>query len=165
MSMYERLFARLNQAGVRYVVVGGVAVVLHGYARLTADVDLVIDLDPENVRLAIEVLQACGLRPLLPVEPFDFAVEEKRRDWIETKNLEVFSMRDPRNPMLTVDLFAREPIPFADLRSRATVVELGQERIAIASISDLIDMKRAANRAQDRIDIEQLEAIRREGKS
>jgi hypothetical protein len=44
MALFEPLFAALNRAEVRYVVVGALATVLHGYARLTADVDLVIDL-------------------------------------------------------------------------------------------------------------------------
>lgn len=46
MSLLEPLCQALNRADVRYVVVAGVATVLHGFARLTADVDLVVDLAP-----------------------------------------------------------------------------------------------------------------------
>jgi hypothetical protein len=46
MSLFEPVFLALNNAEVRYVVVGGLATVLHGYARLTADIDLVVDLAP-----------------------------------------------------------------------------------------------------------------------
>lgn len=159
--MFEELLAYLDSANVRFVVVGGVAVVLQGYARLTADIDLVIDLDDANTRRAVEALTARGLRPVLPVEAADFADETKRRDWIATKNLEVFAMRDERNPLLTVDLFAREPIPFEELWSRADVVTLLGRNIRVACIADLIRMKRAAARAQDAIDIEKLEAIAR----
>ena len=44
MSLFIPIFQLLNEAKVRYVVVGGIATILHGYVRLTADVDLVIDL-------------------------------------------------------------------------------------------------------------------------
>lgn len=159
--MFEEFLAELDEAGVRFVVVGGLAVVIQGYARMTADIDLVLDLDSANVRRAIEVLTARGLRPLLPVNAADFANEVKRREWIEERNLEVFSMHDTKNPLLTVDLFAREPIPFDELWSRANVVPLGGRDIRVASIEDLIRMKRIAARSQDAIDIQHLEEIAR----
>jgi hypothetical protein len=49
------LFAALGQAQARYLVVGGVAVVLHGHPRFTADLDLVVALDPDNVRRVFAV--------------------------------------------------------------------------------------------------------------
>ncbi|HEY0156603.1 MAG TPA: nucleotidyl transferase AbiEii/AbiGii toxin family protein [Thermoanaerobaculia bacterium] len=159
--MFEELLAYLDQSDVRFVVVGGLAVVIQGHARLTADVDLVLDLQSRNVRRAIAALTARGLRPLLPVDAYDFADEAKRREWSETRNLQVFSMRDERNPLLTVDLFAREPIPFEELWSRADQVTLGGRTIRVASIEDLIRMKRGAGRPLDLVDIERLEEIAR----
>jgi predicted nucleotidyltransferase len=157
--VFEELLVALAQANVRFVVVGGVAVVIHGHARLTADLDLVVDLEPDNARRTIGALLARGLRPLLPVDAFDFADEAKRQEWIETKNLSVFSMRDDQNPLLTVDLFARDPIPFAELWADAEDVPLSGATIRVASIDHLIAMKRAAARPQDAIDIEHLERI------
>ena len=49
----ERVLAALNAAEVRYLVVGGVAVVLHGYLRTTADLDLVVELETDNVLRAV----------------------------------------------------------------------------------------------------------------
>ncbi|MDP9194041.1 MAG: nucleotidyl transferase AbiEii/AbiGii toxin family protein [Acidobacteriota bacterium] len=146
---------------MRFVVVGGLAVVIHGHARLTVDIDLVLDLETGNVRRAIDALTARGLRPLLPVNALDFAVTETRREWVETRNLQVFTMQDPGNPLLTVDLFAREPIPFDDLWSRAETIVLGGREIHVAALDDLIAMKRVAARPQDLLDIEKLEAIAR----
>lgn len=160
-GMFEELLAALARSGTRFVVVGGLAVVIQGHARLTADVDLVVDLDSENVRRAIAALTSLGLRPLLPVRATDFAEPEQRREWVETRSMEVFSMRDERNPLLTVDLFAREPFPFDELWSRADRVILGGETVRIASIGDLIAMKRAVGRPQDLADIEELERIAR----
>jgi uncharacterized protein (DUF1330 family) len=63
----ERVLAALERAGVRYLVVGGVAVVLHGFLRTTADLDLVIQLDPANVRRALDALTDLGYQPRAPV--------------------------------------------------------------------------------------------------
>ena len=157
--MFEERLGYLAAANVRFVVVGGVAVVIHGHARLTVDLDLVLDLDPENVRRAIEALTARGLRPLLPVNAQDFADADIRRQWVNTRNMQVFTMRDPHSPLLTIDLFATEPIPFADLWARSETVSLGGGNVRVASINDLIAMKRVASRPLDLVDIEKLEAI------
>ena len=67
MSLYVPVFEALNDAQVRYVVVGGLATVLHGYARLTADIDLMVDLDPDELRKGIDALTKYGMIPRLPV--------------------------------------------------------------------------------------------------
>ena len=159
--MFEELLAYLDESDVRFVVVGGLAVVIQGHTRLTVDVDLVLKLDSSNVRRAIAALSARGLRPLLPVDPYDFADDAKRREWVENRNLQVFSLRDEKNSLLTVDFFAYEPIPFEELWSRADQVSLGGRTIRVASIGDLITMKRAAGRPLDLVDIERLEEIAR----
>lgn len=51
-----RLCAALNRAKVKYVVVGGCAVILHGYYRTTHDIDLIIDPSPESIRKMKEAL-------------------------------------------------------------------------------------------------------------
>ena len=78
MSLFEPVFEALNGAQVRYVVVGGFATVLHGHARLTADIDLVIDLSPSEARKTLEVLVGLGFRPRAPVNPLAFADPEIR---------------------------------------------------------------------------------------
>lgn len=60
------IFRALAAAGVRFLVVCGLAVVAHGFVRFTADVDLVLDLSPDNARRAIEALQSLGYRPRAP---------------------------------------------------------------------------------------------------
>ena len=159
MALFEPLFKALNDAGVRYVVVGGLAVVLHGHARLTVDVDLVVDLDEGQALRAIDALVRLGLRPRVPVNPRDFADRSIREAWIRERGMQVFSMFDPSNPMLVVDLFVDHPVPFEELWSRSQELELRDTIVRVASIPDLIRLKRLAGRPQDLADIEQLEAI------
>lgn len=52
LSHLEQIFGALNEAQVRYLVVGGLAVIAHGYVRYTNDLDLVIQLDEPNARRA-----------------------------------------------------------------------------------------------------------------
>ena len=159
MAVFAPLFRTLNDAGIRYVVVGGLAVVLHGYARLTADVDLVVDLDEEHAKKAIETLVGMGLQPRVPVNPIEFADRSIRERWIRDRGMQVFSMFDPSNPMRVVDLFVDHPLPFEDLWARSAKFELQDTSVRVASIPDLIHLKRLAGRPVDQTDIEQLEAI------
>jgi hypothetical protein len=159
MALFEPLFKALNDAGARYVVVGGLAVVLHGHARLTVDVDLVVDLDEGQALRAIDALVRLGLRPRVPVNPRDFADRSVREEWIRDRGMQVFSMFDPSNPMRVVGLFVNHPVPFEELWSRSQEFELQDTIVRVASIPDLIQLKRLANRPQDHADIEQLEAI------
>jgi predicted nucleotidyltransferase len=158
-SLLESLFDALNRANVRYVVVGGVATVLHGFARLTADVDLAVDLAPVEARKAIETLVGLGLRPRPPVDPASFADPAIRSSWVRDKGMRVFSLWDPTNPMREVDLFVEHPLAFEGLFARAEIIPLDTTTVRIASIPDLITLKRQAGRPQDLTDIEALEAI------
>ena len=164
MSLFEPVFAALDAAGVRYVVVGGLAVVLHGHPRLTADVDLVLDLEPDAARRAMEALTKLGLKARAPVDPLAFADTRQREAWISDKGMQVFTLFSPANPMLCLDLFVKDPIPFEQLWTRSETLDLGEVSVRVASIDDLIVMKRAAGRPHDLADIEALEALKRERK-
>ena len=161
MALFGPLFLHLNQENVRYVVAGGLAVVLHGFARLTGDVDLIVDLQPHEARNAIRALSALGLRPRLPVKAMDFADAAIRAGWISDKGMRVFSLWDPQNPMRAIDLFAEHPIDFEGLWSRAEQMDIGSTFVRVASIEDLIQLKRMAGRPHDLADIEALEEIRK----
>lgn len=163
MARIEPIIGALNRSGVRYVLVGGVAVVLHGYARLTVDVDVVVDLIPEEARKVVQALVEEGFRPSVPVDPLDFADASIRRRWIEEKGMRVFPMHDPRDPLRRVDLFVESPIDFEVLWGRSKLVELEGDSVRIAAIPDLITMKRLAARGQDLLDVEALEAILERG--
>lgn len=99
MSVYEPIFKILNAADVQYVVVGGVATPLHGYARLTADVDLAVDLAPQEALKSIRALVGNGFRPQVPVSAEMFADPEVREGWLQEKHMRAFSLVDPTNPM------------------------------------------------------------------
>ena len=161
MSDYQQLFRAFERYGVQYVVVGGLAVVLHGYIRTTVDLDLIVDLAPAEARKAVAALASAGYLPSAPVDPEGFADLQTRAAWIAEKGITVFSWFHREDPLRVVDLFVIEPIPFTELRERATIAAYRRTRVPVASIADLIALKRAAGRAQDFEDISRLEEIER----
>lgn len=153
------LFTVLAVARVRFVVVGGLALILHGLDRLTADVDLVIDLSAENARDAVLALTAAGYRPMAPVDPSELADPGRRHEWRTTRNMQVFSFWDSTNQRPTVDIMLDAIVPFDELWSDSTTMALGGHDVHVASVPHLIRMKEVAGRPQDQSDIERLRTL------
>jgi len=159
-SALESILAALEEGQVRYLVAGGVAVNIHGYQRLTRDLDLVVHLEKENVERALAVLGELGFTPVLPVPPEAFAGADTREQWRRERNLEVFSLTSEGYPGLAVDLLAQEPFPFERERQRAAVVELRAElSVPVVALDTLIAMKERTDRPRDRDDVQHLRWI------
>ena len=134
-SDFDLIFAALANGRVRYLIVGGVAVVLHGVPRFTADLDLVLDLTPANITATLQVLGDLAYRPRAPVALLDFADASKRREWIQQKSLTVLGLWSPEHPATEIDLFVEEPFPFEEALARASHVDLGTNTVVVASIA------------------------------
>jgi hypothetical protein len=153
---YLDLFGALARHDVRYVVVGGLALNLHGVERATMDVDLVIALDAPNLGAAIDAFETIGLVPVAPVNIDEARDPESLRRWRREKNMVAFGLRPTRGFGPTVDCLIDPAIPFASLAHNMVTKSIGEVRIPVASIDDLIALKRAAGRAIDLADIEAL---------
>lgn len=160
MSLYDDVYAAFIAAEVRFVVVGGMAVVLSGHVRATVDLDVVVDLEVEPARRAMTALTDLGFLPRVPVRPLDFADPEVRRAWIEDKHMQVLSFYDPDHAAREVDVFVAYPRDFDSLVAAAVPTRVGGAIVPVACIEDLVAMKRAAGRPQDLADIEALERLR-----
>lgn len=160
----EWVLTPLEQAGVRYLVVGGVAVVLHGYLRTTLDLDLVLQLERDNLELALKALSGLGFQPQAPVPLSAFADPKIRESWLREKNMTVFSLWHPDHPGFAVDLFIQEPFDFNAAYSRAVRVSLQEIQATVVSRDDLVAMKRAAGRTRDLEDIAALDELAEDGK-
>jgi hypothetical protein len=163
MSLYDDVYAALHAAEVRFVVVGGMAVVLSGHVRATVDLDVVVDLSPEPALRAVTALTELGFHPRVPVRPSDFADPQIRREWIDTKGMQVLSFYDPQHAVREVDVFVTYPVDFEHLLDAAIPTPVGDQTVLVASVDDLLVMKRAAGRPQDLADIAALEALRGRG--
>ena len=143
------------------MIVGGLAVVAHGYLRFTADVDLVLDLGDKNVRQALAALQALGYTPRVPVQIEQFLDANVRAGWIRDKGMKVFSLISAQHPKTDVDLFVEDPLGFERAFANAMRVELAPDVVGtFVNLDDLIHLKTLAYRPTDQEDIRQLLRIR-----
>ena len=160
---YLDLFGALARHKVRYVVVGGLALNLHGVERATMDVDLVVALDAPNLAAAIDAFEAIGLAPVAPVNIGEARDPETLRRWRREKNMGVFGLRPTRGAGPTVDCLIDPVVPFASLAQNAVTKAIGEVRVPVAGIDDLIALKRAGGRAIDLADIEALGRLKQLG--
>lgn len=156
-------FRALDDAEIRYLVVGGVAVVLHGFVRATADLDLMVDFDRANLDRFLELMKGRGYLPKAPVAIEAFADPENRRVWREEKGMKVFTLQHPKRAGELIDVFSWEPIPFRDAYARRLLVPMDGYGVSVASMTDLIALKRPVGRPQDLEDIRAMEARLGEG--
>jgi len=159
------LFAVLHAARVPYVVVGGLAMLLHGIDRVTGDIDLVIDLSPGTSTDLVEALTEAGYRPFAPVDPTLLANEAVREQWRLERGMEVFSLWDTTNRRPTVDLLLACPVPFTELLNDSVTVTIGAVQIRVASVAHLIGMKQQTARPRDLEDVERLRVLQQRGKT
>lgn len=153
----QAIVEALNGNKVRYLVVGGLAVIAHGYLRFTKDLDLVIQLVPDNITRALEALSKLGYRPTVPVSAEAFADSAKREEWIREKGMTVFQLWSDAHRETPVDVFVQEPFNFDVEYDAATRKSLfGRLEVRVVSIPTLIKMKDAAGRAEDKIDVDYL---------
>jgi predicted nucleotidyltransferase len=155
----EITLAALTKAGVKYLVVGGVAVVMHGHLRVTADLDLVLWLEKSNLEKAVLALETLGFRPRAPVPLIQFADIEIRESWIRDKGLTVFSLWSPSHLGFELDLFVREPFDFERVYARAERVHLESCVVTVIPIEDLIALKESVGRPRDLEDVAALRML------
>jgi hypothetical protein len=142
----ERIFAALDAHRVDYVVVGGIAVQVHGHVRMTNDLDLIPSPTPENLTRLAAALQDLGARVLNPGSDhlrIDARMLPRATLWqLSTRHGDIDVLHD-----------APGAAPFPQLRARALTIALGDLAIPIAGRDDLIKMKSASGRPTDLADI------------
>jgi hypothetical protein len=153
---YYDILDKLYRTNVRYLIVGGLAVNLHGVPRVTQDIDLIISTDLQNVEILCNCLKELGYVPRLPENPLDIAQKDIRKEWIEKRNLKAFSFYHQKDNYKVIDIVLDSPLDFEKAFLQKTSIKVRDITIYTAGISDLIKMKQAAGRPQDISDIQML---------
>ena len=135
----------LNAAGVRYVIVGGFALALHGAVRATKDVDVLIEPTLDNVRRALEALANLTWGIARELDPAD----------VVSKPITIIG-DDPRVDLLTIAWSVR----YADAAPTMVTMRIDDVEIPVADLNVLIRSKQTG-RLQDRADVETLEELKR----
>ena len=135
----------LNWSGAKYLVIGGVACILHGYARATDDVDILIERTEANAERVLAALARVG---------YGFAGEWAAAEILKRPITVIGD--DPAVDVFTVAW----KVKYEQAAPRAADVDVEGVRIPLIALDDLIETKRTG-RLQDAADIEVLEEIRR----
>lgn len=141
-EIYCHVFDQLERDDVRHVVIGGVAVILHGHVRPVADLDPAIDPAPDEANNALHALSRAGFVPSLPPPPGMLSVPR---------------MFDPSRR--EVDVFLRYHIPFNDLWAGSERKRVGDSVARVMSREHLLRTTQIDSRPHDLPDIEALLAL------
>lgn len=157
----DTILRTLLEHDVDFVVIGGLAVAVHGFPRATKDVDVVPAPEPENRRRLHAALAALGAQP---VEIGDFRPDEFpvpfTPDGLDEGGNWALKTTAGRIDVLQ---WVAGVESYDQLRGRAFAVDVPDVgRVFFAGYADLLEMKRAAGRAQDQRDLDELRAIRGE---
>ncbi len=158
MNMFD-LLKLLAKAEVDFVLVGGLAVALRGYSRFTVDVDVALAMEADNLAKFIQVAKQAGLGPSIPVPIESLANPDLIEQWYLDKGMLAFSLRTADTRPLVLDVLVKPVVPYADMRKEATLLDIGELKVAVASVEHLITMKTGTGRSKDQIDIEELRKI------
>jgi len=161
------IFQALDDHDVEYVVVGGSAAILWGAQRATRDVDCVARQSPENYDRLCDALRQMG-NPRLRIERVDDeAAAELSKQLLHPDFFARTAASTWRTDSGSIDILSDisdlegHPVPYSDLRARATFAPTGELRIPVASLADIIDSKTRANRSKDRDALPELHELRR----
>jgi hypothetical protein len=146
----------LVEHGVRFVMIGGYAAALRGSPMMTGDVDICYARDPENLERLAAALVELGARLRGVSEDVPFQLDARTLEGGDH-----FTFATDAGPLDCLGTPAGTD-GFADLDGSATDVDLDGLVVGVCSLDDLIRMKRAAGRPQDRIAVEWLSALRDE---
>ncbi len=153
----EGLLAALEEADVRFVVIGGFAVGAHGYPRATKDLDIVPDPDRENLARLAAALSDLDAS-VLGME--EFAEEEVVQP--DAAGLEMggnFVLATSRGRLDVMQLIGPD-LEYADLDSAAVEDEVFGHRVRFCGFDHLVAMKEAAGRPEDEVDLRRLRESR-----
>lgn len=150
----KRVIDALERRRVKYALVGGYAVALHGAIRGTIDIDIVIGLSKRAYQRAEAALADIGLKCHLPLTAND--VYSFREEYINNRNLSAWSFVNPDNPLEVVDILISEDVN----KLRTVSKKASGINIRVVAVADLIAIKKRSNRPQDREDIRALEKLK-----
>jgi predicted nucleotidyltransferase len=147
----DEILRTLSAHGVDFVVIGGLAIQVHGYLRSTKDLDVVVRPTTINLSRLSEALAE------LEAEPRGRAMINLT-DPHEIQRAPLVPIMTKAGPLDVVNIehLAGAPASYDALRDAALMVELPGAEVAVAGLSDLVRMKRAAGRTHDLADIEAL---------
>ena len=157
---FKRILKELENRKIKYLAIGGVAVNLYGYNRITNDLDIILSFEEKNVNIFVELMNNLGLKPKVPVDPNELANLEKREFWKNERNMKVFSFFNPNNEQEVVDVMIQDYINYDEALKNSKLMKDEDLSIPVISIDDLIKLKEISGRGRDLADIKILKKLK-----
>lgn len=154
MTFIEKVCASFARREIPYAVVGGHAVSLHGAVRGTVDIDFVLNWNKGALLGAEQTLSEMGLVSRLPISADD--VFEFRDEYINNRNLIAWNFYNPSNLTEQIDII----INYDLTNKKVKELTVGNAKVKVLSLDELIQMKKAAGREQDLADVAALTKLR-----
>ncbi|MBP7139353.1 MAG: hypothetical protein KBA47_00270 [Caldisericia bacterium] len=126
---------------------------------MTQDIDFIISTDKENIEKILNVLEKLNYIPRLPINPILLTDENIRKEWIKEKNLKAFTFNHKTEMFKTIDMLLVHNLNFEQAFLKRVEIDIGDFKIKVVAVDDLISMKEYAGRAKDFEDIEALQYI------
>lgn len=127
----KEMLVTLTDAGVEFVVGGGVACVLHGVERVTLDLDIAVEMTATNLDRLVNAVERLRLQPRIPVSLVDLADPDFVRSMVIEKGALVFSLTDSANPLRDLDIFLSPALSFERLTQERTGSRLAARKCAL----------------------------------
>jgi hypothetical protein len=148
---YEEELKELNKSGLKYLIVGGIAVNLHGLPRLTRDLDLMIDINADNLQKFVKVMKKLNYATKFPIN-----------EWQGKSAIAFFSDQDDSKQ---IDVLLKNPIDFKAAYKRRKMFKINEASFNCVGFDDLLKMKEIAGRDRDLIDMGYLKKFKSEEKT
>lgn len=160
MIFYEEIIRAFQEQKIKYVLVGGIAVNLLGSLRSTADMDILLEMSDENLAKAVAILKKNGYKVKQPIDPRGLANKTTRDYWIKTKHMKAFNFYN-EDGIKEIDIIIDTPVSFEEAKKGILRVKSGTLTIPVISIENLIKMKKNTGRGIDKLDVNELNRIKR----
>jgi predicted nucleotidyltransferase len=140
---FKELFRSLNENEVKYLLIGGYAVVIYGYVRNTNDIDIAVSNDPKNAEKLVRALTEFGFAESALSKELFLQKDSLVRMGVEPNKIEILNYLDG--------------LDFENAYKRRKNLQVEDIEISVISLEDLIANKKTVGRLKDLADIEELE--------
>jgi hypothetical protein len=139
----------LTNDGIRFIITGGVAMVLRGAERMTMDLDISVERDSENLDRFLKLMHKMGMRPRAPIAPETLLDADVLKSFVEEKSALVFTFIHPDEPYRQIDVFIIDEMSYDRLYPLSDDMQIHGKPVRVLHLDGLIHTKMQVNPPRD----------------
>ncbi len=149
MDHLSEMIHSLSAAGVKFIITGGVAMVLRGAERMTMDLDISVERESENLDRFLKSMEEMGMRPRAPIAPETLLDEDVLKSFVEEKSALVFTFIHPDEPFRQIDVFIIDEMSYEKLFPLSDDMMIHGKPVRVLHLDGLIQTKMQVNPPRD----------------